>query len=302
MKEGCKTGWFCSSVEICAFSWFTRLLHQALKSLKNMANIKMKKLAFGVSAALLVLGAPAIQAATLTIGVAANFKNPLVEIIAAYNSAYPGNTITYTSASTGSLKAAIIAGGSYNGPYDLFLAANTDAPADLAANYASLVEGTAFTYAKGYLTLWSNDAGVNISSGLPSGFYATYGQVAIADPANAPYGAAAWSVLQSSPHYIASLPDYQVAVYSNIDTTYQTVALGTQKIGFVAKSQVCQKTGGTESFTGTSHYVYNTPITQQGIKIERTIRTSADDALLASFKSYLSGATATAIIQKYCYS
>ena len=31
----------------------------------------------------------------------------------------------------GVLKAAIIAGGSYNGPYDLFLAANSDAPADL---------------------------------------------------------------------------------------------------------------------------------------------------------------------------
>jgi len=263
---------------------------------------KRKSIAL-ISASIFLLTASSSWAETMKIGVAANFELPLKEIIAAYQNDY-SDTITYTSASTGSLKSAIIAGGNANGPYDLFLAADQASPTDLANNYPSLVEGSTFTYATGYLTLWSNNNSVNISTGLPVGFSAAYGPVAIADHISAPYGAAAWAVLQASPHYITSLPDPSVTEYSNIDTTFQAVNNNTKNIGFVAKSQVCKKVAGAETFSGTSHYVYTgSPITQKGIIIERTSRTSAQDALVSRFTNYLrTNPNALAIIQNYCYS
>ena len=256
-----------------------------------------------IAAALLALQSAAF-ATTITIGVASNFELPLVDIIAAYNNDYPGDTVNYTSGATGTLKAAIIAGGSVSGPYDLFLAANQAAPADLVANYSSLVNGSYFTYATGYLTLWSNVSGVNISSGLPTNFYSLYGAVAIADHVAAPYGTAAWNVLQASPYNITSLPNASVTEYSNIDTTFGAVYSATKQIGFVAKSQVCQNTSGVESFSGTSHYVYTgSPIVQSGVQIQRSSRSSAQNALLSNFLTYLrTNSNAAAVIQRYCYS
>ncbi len=254
------------------------------------------------AAALLALQSSA-WAATITIGVASNFELPLVDIIAAYNNDYPGDTINYTAGATGTLKAAIIAGGSVSGPYDLFLAANQATPADLVTNYSSLVNGTYFTYATGSLTLWSNTTGVNISGGLPSNFYSLYGAVAIADHVAAPYGTAAWTVLQAAPYSIPSLPNASVTEYSNIDTTFNAVYSTTKPVGFVAKSQVCQNIAGVESFSGSSHYVYTgSPIVQSGVQIERSSRSGAQNTLLSNFLTYLrTNSNAAAVIQRYCY-
>lgn len=261
------------------------------------------KTALGVSALFLAFSAPAFATTTISVGVASNFEVPLRDIAAAFIAANPSTAINITSGSTGTLKAAVIAGGSVNGPYDLFIAANQAAPADLVTSYPSLVEGSAFTYATGFLTLWSNFAGVNISSGLPSNFYSLYGAVAIADHVAAPYGAAAWTVLQAAPYSITSLPNAAVTEYSNIDTTFSAVSSSARKVGFVAKSQVCTKTGGVETYTGTSHYVYTgSPIVQSAVKIERTSRSGGQDSLLDDFVDYLQNdSAALAIIQKYCY-
>ncbi|MES2261074.1 MAG: molybdate ABC transporter substrate-binding protein [Pseudomonadota bacterium] len=268
-----------------------------------MQKITLGKKTLIASALMLAMGSS--MAATLKIGVASNFEIPLRAIVDAYKFDFSSSdTITVTGGATGTLKAAIISGGSTNGPYDLFLAANQAAPVDLVNNYSSLVEGSSFTYATGYLTLWSNTSGVNVSSGLPSNFYSLYGQVAIADHITAPYGAAAWTVLQASPHNITSLPDSKVAEYTNIDTTFQAVNTPGKQIGFVAKSQVCQNLGAGETFSGTSHYVYTgSPIVQAGVAIERTSRSGADDTLLSDFINYLrTNSNAQAIIQQYCYS
>jgi molybdate transport system substrate-binding protein len=257
-----------------------------------------------ISTLFLAFASQAMATTTITVGVAANFEIPLRDIAAAYVAANPGNTIAITAGATGTLKAAIIAGGSVNGPYDLFLAANQAAPNDLVTNYASLVQGTAFTYATGYPTLWSNTAGVNISGGLPTNFYSLYGAVAIGDHVTAPYGTAAWSILHAAPYSIASLPDAKVTEYSNIDTTFIAVNTATRKVGFVAKSQVCSKSGGVETYSGKSHYVYTAnPIIQSGVAIERSSRSGTQDALLSDFLNYLqTDPAAAAIIQGYCYS
>lgn len=268
---------------------------------------KMKTLVTATLSALTVSAAallsPAAHATTITVGVAANFEIPLTKIIAAYNAIHPGDTINYTSASTGVLESAITSGGTVSGPYDLFLAANTAAPGDLVTNYPTYVVGSAFTYATGYLTLWSNTPSVNISAGLPTTFYSLYGPVAIANHITAPYGAAAWTILNNAPYSIPSLPDASVSEYSNIDTTFMAVNAGTNQVGFVAKSQVCTNTGGVETYAGVSHFVYTgSTLVQNGVKIQRTIRGTPENNLLNSFTSFIGSTSGKNIIRGYCYS
>ncbi|WP_096704330.1 molybdate ABC transporter substrate-binding protein [Magnetospirillum sp. 15-1] len=248
-----------------------------------------------ILAAILAVAPFSLHAQTITVGVAANFSTPLSEIITKFQTANPGYYVTTTSKSTGQLQADIIAGGT-SGPYDLFLAANAASPIYLHDYYSSLVVGDVFTYAQGYLELWSNKSGVDISAGLPTNFTKTV----IANVPNAPYGVAASQILAADPYYV-ELPDSRVDQKSDITATYNSVADGTYDYGFVAKSQICLN----GSFSGVSHHSYTSgydAIIQDGIKINRTARTSGENTVLAAFVTYLQtslGAGDT--ITKYCY-
>jgi len=284
-------------------------------------NFTMKRLALAGSAALLTFGAPGAQAASIKIAVAANFAVPLGEIIAAYKAAYgPTNNITLVSGSSGALLTAITSGypTTLNPTnYDIFLSADTTRPGTIVASYPLLDDGAAFNYATGYPVLWSNTTGVDISAGLPANFVALYGTVALADTSAAPYGTASYNnVLKAAPFNltaanvtVASNPyPTQISVYNNIDNTFLAVSTKVNKIGFVAKSQVCiRSTTGVESYTGptsASHYTYTSiPILQAGVKLKRSAANTvaADTALRNSFVTFLSTPTATATILKYCY-
>ena len=273
----------------------------------------MKKLTVGLSALFLTFSAPAVWSETITVGVAANFCTPLSEIIDLYTTENPGQSVNIACKATGTLNSEIIAGGTSNGPYDVFLAANQATPAALKTSYPTFVEGNTFTYATGYPVAWSNSLGVTLSAGIPFGFNSAplnYGKVAIANPSTAPYGAAAWSILQGSPTFLSGYPNANVQEYVDIGATfaavfnYPTSPSTGSRIGIVAKSAVCKRTAGVESFSGEAHYVYTSnPIIQDGIVIERSVRTIAEDSLVTDFVSYLraSGGGAASIIDKYCY-
>ncbi len=245
-----------------------------------------------ILAAILAVAPFSLHAQTITVGVAANFSTPLSEIITKFQTANPGYYVTTTSKSTGQLQADIIAGGT-SGPYDLFLAANAASPVYLHDYYSTLVVGSVFTYAQGYLELWSPT--VDISAGLPTNFTKTV----IANVPNAPYGVAASQILAASPYGI-TLPDSRVDQKSDITVTYNAVANGDYDYGFVAKSQVCLN-GSISGY----HHSYTSgydAIVQDGIKINRTARTSGENDVLTAFVTYLqtsSGAGDT--ITKYCY-
>ncbi|HEY0233698.1 MAG TPA: molybdate ABC transporter substrate-binding protein [Afipia sp.] len=282
-----------------------------------MLSGKLKNMTLGLTAVLLISSSLASQAQTISVGVAANFADPLADIILAFQAAYGGTTVNMTSKSTGALQADIIAGGT-SGPYDLFLAANQTSPQYLVTSYSSLVTpypsgNYPFHYTTGSLVLWSGNINpVNIDSGLPNPLTTNF---VIADPANAPYGYAAMQVLNTAPWSLgltptSSYPVGYVHTATNIDTTFAAVAAGTYPYGFVAKSQVCSNDGSGEVWSGSHHheYLYNDAshpydqLVQYGVAINRSARTAPQTAVLQNFINYLlSNADAKAIIESYCY-
>jgi len=124
----------------------------------------------------------------VAVAVAANFIDVHHELARRFEE-LTGHRATTSSASTGQLYAQIVNGA----PFDVFLAADAERPrlleeADLA------VPGSRFTYAVGRLALY----GPGLDSVRPDGadlVEGTYTHLAIANPATAPYGAAAEEVI-----------------------------------------------------------------------------------------------------------
>lgn len=166
---------------------------------------------------------------TVRVAVAANFAVPH-DTLASRFSAATGVAVVSTVGSTGQLYAQIINGA----PVDLLLAADTLRPALLESN-GEAAPATRFTYASGRLALYAPRQAGRIDS--PERLVApAIHRVAIADPATAPYGAAAMQVLarwrltdQLAPRLVRG---------ESIAQTFQFVSSGAAEAGFVALSQV----------------------------------------------------------------
>jgi len=280
----------------------------------------------GLAAALLAASSFGAHAANINLAVASNFyisgvagNSPIADLIAAYQGAHPGDTVTVVqNGATGTLENQITGGNGLG--VDLFLAADTAHPQDLVTNFPTLVVGSAFNYAIGTLVFWSNTPNVNVtcsnggSCGYDSG---TYLNVAIADPSTAPYGVAANTLLTN--RYGLNPPlstNPLVREFSNIDTTFAAVKNQTVTVGFVALSQICQAgkypTSGSAlvyppTDTSVSPVVFNySPIVQAGIRIART-RTTDQNTELNAFVAYLTDHTTSQSSQmittltNYCY-
>jgi molybdate transport system substrate-binding protein len=275
-----------------------------------MLSSKTKILAAGLSAAFLTMHAP-VQAQTINLGVAANFYSAALELADNFVLAYPSPFYSFTTTkdSSGNLETAIINGNPAS--YDIFFSADTTRPNDLYTNHNSLVIGTPFFYATGSLMLASKT--VDISGGLPSTLNDAF---VIADPTKAPYGAAAVSVLNSSPWSLGivpgttTFPDGYVNIRADISLTFSAISNGSPPdfdYGFVAKSATCadnlsgtvtnnigRDTNVTTS-TGYFHeYAYNgTPtypqIVQDGIEINISGRATADETEIENFIAYVTG-------------
>jgi molybdenum ABC transporter molybdate-binding protein len=281
-----------------------------------MLSNKIKQLLQGGTAAALLMSSPLVvhaQPAPITIHVAAaaNLTVPLAAIISDFQTHY--SALNYqvigTFASSGVLESQIngtCSGCTPNQPgYDLFLSADTEHPQDLIDKYLSLVYAynTPTTPAKymihyviGELDLYSNTAGVDVSSGLPSG----WAKVAIADPSLAPYGVAAQQVLKN--FYGITLPSTKVDLYPDITATFNSVygpppTPPAELYGFVARSQICNQSS-SPVYKPVSHQdIASGPTTydaiiQGGVEIVHA-RTTAQQLELTRFVQYLTGQTFT---------
>lgn len=150
------------------------------------------RLAVLLSCALL-LTVQRVAAASLGIAAASDLQTVLPELVEAFE-AESGHTVRITFGSSGTFHAQI----SNGAPFDVFLSADVDYPRSLARD-GKADASSLRTYAMGRLVLWSRlDSGVDLQRGLSVLGDATVTRVAIANPAHAPYGRAAMSVLEAT--------------------------------------------------------------------------------------------------------
>ena len=129
------------------------------------------------------------RADVVQVAVAANFTAParaLAEVFARTT----GHEARLSFGATGAFYTQIKNGA----PFDVLLAADDERPARLEKE-GDTVAGSRFTYATGQLVLWSAKPGFVDDQGavLKGGHF---GKIAIANPKNAPYGAAAVEAME----------------------------------------------------------------------------------------------------------
>ncbi len=233
----------------------------------------------------LVSGAGASWAADTQVAVAANFTDPAKEIATAFK-AQTGHTASLTFGSSGEFYAQI----AHGAPYEVFLSADADRPRKAEQDGLG-VAGSRFTYAVGRLALYSTTPGLAVDGGavLANG---KFEKLAIADPAAAPYGAAAVQTMKKLGVY--DRVRGRIVTGTSISQTYQFVQTGAAELGFVAWSQVITQAAGSRWLVPSREH---DPIEQQAILLQAGARSPAAKAFLAFLKS----PAAVAIIRKYGY-
>lgn len=165
------------------------------------------------------------------IAVAANFAEP-IKAIASVLEKTTGHTLVVTLGATGKLYAQIKNGA----PFDVFLAANTGAPAALEKD-GQAKAGSSFNYANGKLVLWSADAvKVDAKGDVLKG--SSFRKLAYANPKTAPYGEAALQTIDKLGLTTALTP--KLVQGEGIGQAFNFVHTGNAEIGFVALSQVLE--------------------------------------------------------------
>ncbi len=222
----------------------------------------------------------------VTVAVASNFAATARDIAAQF-AEQSDYEVRISTASTGKLYAQIVNGA----PFDVLLAADAERPTRLE-NGGAGVNGSRFTYALGALVLWSRQV-EDCQAALRSHHG---GRIAIANPENAPYGAAAKSFLQRSGLW-ESLRD-RLVIGENIGQTLQFAASGNAQLGFIAGSQLQAPSLPPASCSWPVPDTMHAPIDQQAILLQR----GAESEGAKSFLRFLRGDAGRAIIRQHGYS
>jgi molybdate transport system substrate-binding protein len=238
-----------------------------------------------LAAGAVTLGATfAAHAEQINVAVAANFTDAANEIAQAFKDK-TGHEAILSFGSTGQLYTQI----TQDAPFEVFLAADDERPGK-AIDEGLAVAGSQFTYAIGKIVLWSKDADFVQGEGtLTNGGFT---RIAIANPATAPYGAAAVQAMQAIGVYDRLEP--KIVQGNNIAQTYQFVETGNAELGFVALSQVVSTSDGSRWEVPAGLY---RPIRQDAVLLEKGAGSEAAKAFVA----FLQGPEAASIIARYGY-
>ncbi len=224
------------------------------------------------------------RAGTARVAVAANFTAAAKEIGALFE-AQSDHRLVFSFGSTGLLYTQI----SQGAPFDVLLAADQARPAKaMAEGYA--VPGSLFTYAIGRLVLYSRDP--KLVAGRQSLTTAKFDKIALANPATAPYGAAAVQAMKALNVYEALAAKFVQG--SNITQTYQFVATGNAALGFVALSQVAGHDQGSRWLVPQA---LHDAIAQDAV----LLRDGADNSAARAFLTFLQGPAANAVKTRFGY-
>lgn len=241
---------------------------------------------FAVLLLLLPITTPLAQAAAATAAVAANFAAAMTRIEPGFEQA-SGHRLTVVLGSSGKFLQQIQQGA----PFDVLLSADVERP-ELLAKSGLGVPASRFTYAIGRLTLWSPDAKAfgDGEAYLKAG---AFRHLAIANPAVAPYGAAARRVLEQ----LGLWPGLQHKIVraEDIGQVYAMAASGAAEAAFVASSSVLA--GGKPGSQWLVPQNLHPPLKQDAILITRAQDNPAARALL----DYLKTPAAREVIESLGY-
>ena len=238
-----------------------------------------------LSAVPVALGASAsVQAAQTNVAVAANFTDAANQIAEAFWEK-TGHEAILSFGSTGQLYAQITQGA----PFEVFLAADDERPG-LTVEEGFAVPGSRFTYAIGTLVLWSKNP--NLVQGQATLRGGDFTKIAIANPAGAPYGAAAVQVMRALGIY--DRLETRIVQGNNISQTFQFVETGNAELGFIALAQVAGSDQGSRWLVPED---LHDAIRQDAVLLE----TGADSEAARAFVEFLHGPEAAAIIQRFGY-
>ena len=228
------------------------------------------------------------RADVVQVAVAANFTAParaLAEVFARTT----GHEAKLSFGATGAFYTQIKNGA----PFDVLLAADDERPARLEKE-GDTVAGSRFTYATGQLVLWSAKPGLVDDEGAVLK-HGQFGKIAIANPKNAPYGAAAVEAMEKLG--LAATLQPKLVTGESIGQTFNFIATGNAELGFVALAQVLD---GGKLKSGSMWVVpaqYHAPIIQDAVILNRAASNPAAKAWMELLKTPQS----KALIRSYGY-
>ncbi|HLS98165.1 MAG: molybdate ABC transporter substrate-binding protein [Porticoccaceae bacterium] len=244
---------------------------------------------FALLAAMLLLASGGIaRADSLQVAVAANFTAAFKQLAPLFEQ-QTGHRLIPSFGATGQLYAQI----RHGAPFDVFLAADDEAPGKLLESGDALANPPV-VYARGRLVLWSATAGMVDDRGavLRHGDFA---RLAIANPKTAPYGRAAIDTLDALGLVDQLRPRFVQG--ESIAQTFQFAASGNAALGFVALGQVMTLPPAGRG----SHWLVpadlHRPIDQAAVVLRRAKNPRAGQALL----DFLTSPDAALIIQGLGY-
>jgi molybdate transport system substrate-binding protein len=243
--------------------------------------VRMIAAAFGL--VLAAFSAPA-RADKTHVAVAANFNEPAREIAALFRKKTGHEAILITGAS-GAFYAQI----THGAPFEVFLSADEERPR-LAVENGFAVPDSRFTYAIGKLVLWSRV--VDVTNGEDVLKAGNFRKLSIANPASAPYGAAAVETMKALSVWDALQP--KLVQGSSIAQAFQFIDTRNAELGFVALAQLYGVKGGTRWMVPDK---LHSPILQDAVLLKK----GADNKAAKAFLAFLKGPEARAVIERFGY-
>ena len=223
-------------------------------------------------------------AAQTNVAVAANFTDAAKEIAAAFQKK-TGHEAVLSFGASGQFYTQI----TQDAPFQVFLSADDERPKKLVDDGLGIADSR-FTYAIGKLVLWSRNA--DLVKGEATLKANAFTKLSIANPAAAPYGAAAIETIKALKIYDAVQP--KVVQGNSISQAFQFIDSGNAELGFVALSQLAGNTSGSRWLVPAALY---TPIRQDAVLLKK----GASNEAATAFISFLKGPEARAVIEKYGY-
>jgi molybdate transport system substrate-binding protein len=225
-----------------------------------------------------------VRAGDTNVAVAANFTEPAKEIAQLFQSS-TGHRAILSFGATGQFYTQI----TQAAPFQVFLAADEKTPKKLADDGLGVADSL-FTYAIGKLVLFSTNA--TLVTGEQTLRDAKFNKIAIADPAVAPYGAAAVETMKKLGLY--ETLSGKIVQGTDIGQAFQFVDTGSAEIGFVALSEVAGRSDGSRWIVPAN--LYNA-ILQDAVLLRSGVGNPAAEA----FVTFLKGPEARKVIEKYGY-